>query len=86
MQETTRDAGLIPRLGRPLPGEGNDNLLQFSSLENSMDKGAWWATIHGGYKKLDRTEWLNTRTHTVCVHITYTDTHTHTVLCMIPTT
>ena len=31
----------------PHPGEGNSNLLQFSCLGNSMDKGAWWATVHG---------------------------------------
>ena len=42
----TGDAGLIPGLGR-FPGEGNGNLLQYSSLENSMDSGAWWATVHG---------------------------------------
>ena len=29
------------------PGEGNDNSLQYSSLENSMDKGAWWGPVHG---------------------------------------
>jgi len=29
------------------PGERNGNLLQYSCLENSMDRGAWWATIHG---------------------------------------
>ena len=40
------DAGLIPRLGRS-PGEGDGNLLQYSSLENPMDRGAWWATVHG---------------------------------------
>ena len=38
--------GLIPGLGRS-PGEGNGNLLQYSCLENSIDRGAWWATIHG---------------------------------------
>ena len=38
--------GLIHRLGR-FPGEGNGNLLQYSCLENSMDRGAWWATVHG---------------------------------------
>ena len=32
-------------LGR-LPGEGNGNPLQYSCLENSMDRGAWWATVH----------------------------------------
>ena len=41
-----RDAGLIPGLGRS-PGEGNDNPLQYSCLENAMDRGAWWATVHG---------------------------------------
>ena len=29
------------------PGEGNGNLLQYSCLENSMDKGAWWTSVHG---------------------------------------
>jgi len=42
----TRDAGLIPGSGRS-PGEGNDNPLQYSCLENSMDRGVWWATVHG---------------------------------------
>ena len=40
------DTGSIPGLGRSL-GEGNGNLLQYSCLENSMDGGAWWATVHG---------------------------------------
>ena len=41
------DLGLIPGLGRS-PGEGNgNNPLQYSCLENSMDRGAWWATVHG---------------------------------------
>ena len=38
--------GLIPGLGRS-PGEGNDNQLQYSCLENPMDRGAWRATVHG---------------------------------------
>ena len=41
----TGDVGLIPGLGRSL-GEGNDNPLQYSCLENPMDRGAWWATVH----------------------------------------
>ena len=41
-----RDMGLIPRLGRS-PGEGNDKPLQYSYLENPMDRGAWQATVHG---------------------------------------
>ena len=40
------DAGLIPGSGRS-PGEGNGNSLQYSCLENPMDRGAWWATVHG---------------------------------------
>jgi len=47
MQET--DAGSIPGLGR-YPGEGNDNPLQYSSLENSMDGGAWWAMVYGSQR------------------------------------
>ena len=41
-----RDASLIPGLGRS-PGEGNGTPLQYSSLENPTDRGAWWATVHG---------------------------------------
>ena len=37
-----RDRGLIPGSARS-PGEGHDNLLQYSCLENPMDRGAWWA-------------------------------------------
>ena len=40
------DPGLIPRLGR-FPGEENGNPPQYSCLENSMDRGAWGATVHG---------------------------------------
>ena len=40
-----RNAGLIPGVGRS-PGEGNGKPLEYSSLENPMDSGAWWATIH----------------------------------------
>ena len=40
------DPGSIPGLGRPL-GEGNGNPIQYSCLGNPMDRGAWWATVHG---------------------------------------
>ena len=40
------DLGLIPGLGRA-PGGGNGNLLQCYCLGNPMDRGAWWATVHG---------------------------------------
>ena len=39
------DLHLIPGLGRS-PGEGHGNPLQHSFLENPMDRGAWWATVH----------------------------------------
>ena len=42
---SAEDLGLIPESGRS-PGEGNGNLLQYSCLENPMDRGAWWATVH----------------------------------------
>ena len=50
-----RDAGSIPGLGRS-PGEGNGNLLQYSCLENPMDRGAWQATVHKVAKESDTTE------------------------------
>ena len=40
------DPGSIPGSGRS-SGEGNGNSLQYSCLENSMDGGAWWTTVHG---------------------------------------
>ena len=49
-----RDTGSIPGSGRS-PGEGNGNLLQYSCLENPMDR-AWQATVHGGHKESNRTE------------------------------
>ena len=41
-----RDEDSIPGLGRS-PGEGNSNPLQYSCLENPIDRGTWWATVHG---------------------------------------
>ena len=48
------DLGSIPGSGRS-PEEGNGNPLQYSCLGNPMDKGAWWATVHGVAKESDRT-------------------------------
>ena len=44
-----RDKGLVPD-SRRSPGEGNGNLLQYSCLENSMDRGAWWVTSMGSQR------------------------------------
>ena len=43
---STGDMGLIPGLGRS-PGEGNGYPLQYSCLGNPMERGTWWATVHG---------------------------------------
>ena len=49
------DLGSIPVLGKT-PIKGNGNILQYSYLENPMDRGAWWATVHGVAKESDTTE------------------------------
>ena len=53
----TRDTGSIPGSGRS-PGEGNGNPLQCSCLENPVDRGPWWAIVHG-IAESDMTEQLN---------------------------
>ena len=63
-----RDTGSIPRSGRS-PGEGNGNPLQYSSLENSMDREIWQATVHGVTKSQKQLRDFHTHTHT----------HTHTL-------
>ena len=49
------DVGLIPGLGRS-PRDGNGNPLQYSCLGNPVDRGAWWATVHGVAKESDTTQ------------------------------
>ena len=55
-----RDVGLIPGSGKS-PGVGNGNLLQYSCLKNYMNRGAWWATVHG-IPESDTTEQLSMHT------------------------
>ena len=55
-----RDTGSIPGSGRS-PGGWNGTRLQYSCLENSMDRGAWWATVHR-VAESDTAEWLNMNT------------------------
>ena len=52
------DLGSIPGLGR-FPGGGSGNPFQYPCLENPMDRGAWWATVQGVERDLDRTERLD---------------------------
>ena len=61
------DAGSIPGLGGA-PKEGNGNPLQYCCLENPMDKGAWWVTVHGVTKS-----WTQLSTTLVCMYkaVTY---------------
>ena len=49
----TGDMGSIPGLARSL-GVGNGKLLQYSCLENSLDRGAWWVAVHGVTKSQTR--------------------------------
>ena len=55
------DSGSIPGLGRS-PGEGHGNPLQYSFLENLMDRGAWQATVHTVAKESDVTQQLKQQT------------------------
>ena len=59
--EDTRDVGLISGFRRP-PWRGNGNPLQYSCLENSLDRGVWWAIVHG-VPELDTTEQLSLYAH-----------------------
>ena len=61
-----RDSGLIPGSGRS-PGGGHGNPLQYSCLENPMDRGAWWAAVHGVPKSRTRLKRLSTHRGTLKV-------------------
>ena len=66
-----RDTGSIPRLGRS-PGGGHGNPLQYSCLENPMDRGTCWATVHKVAKSQTQLKWLSL--HTCYVYV-YTHIH-----------
>ena len=66
----------VPRRGRS-PGVGNGNPLKYSCLENSMDRGAWQAAVHGITKSPTDTH-TDGHTHTQEQKIRKMDTHTHT--------
>ena len=68
---SAEDLGSIPGLGRS-PAEGDGYPLLFSGLENSMDRGAWWATTHE-VAESDMTECLS-----LSLSLSHTHTHTHT--------
>ena len=57
-----RDMSSIPGLGRS-PGEGHGNPLQYSCLENPMDRGAWGTTVHGVTKSQTQLKQLSSHTH-----------------------
>ena len=62
-QTDAEDRSLNPGLGRS-PGRGHGNLLQYSCLENPMDRGAWWATDHRVIKS-----WTGQATEHVCTEL-----------------
>ena len=72
MQETTGDVGSIPGSER-FPRGRHGNPLQYSCLENPMDRGAWQSTIHRVTKSQAWLKWLSTHTHTPMLIIIYSD-------------
>ena len=72
-----RGGGSISGLGRS-PGGEHGNPLQYYCLENPMDRGAWWATVHAVTKSRTRLKQLKTHTHTHTHTHRWSHTHTHT--------
>ena len=62
------DPGSIPGQGR-FPGEGTGNPLQYSCLQNSMDRGVWWATVHGIEKSQTQLNGFHLLIHIIIVII-----------------
>ena len=59
----TEDPGSVPGLGRS-PGGGHGNPLQYSCLENPIDRGSWWATVHRVAKSQTQLKQLSTHAQT----------------------
>ena len=74
-----RDMGSVPGLGRS-PGGGNSNSLQYSCLENSTSRGAWWAIVHEITKS--QNDWAHTGSVT-CLHGYWTHTHVCVCVCVL---
>ena len=72
-----RDTGLIPGSGRS-PGGGHGNTLQYSSLKNSMDRGAWQATVNRVANSWTRLRQLSTHTSTVSFQFQYKENPSQT--------
>ena len=78
--------GLDPQV-RKIPGEGHGNPLQYSCLENNMDRGAWQATVHGFAKELDTHDLVPRQQHSVLQHALYPEWIYHWTLGeMVPFT
>ena len=69
--EDIRDVGSIPELRRS-PGGGHSNPLQYSCLENPLDRGTWWDTAHGVAKNWTRLKQLITQ-YIASIHTRHTD-------------
>ena len=74
IQVDIKDSGLIPGSGRS-PGGGRDNPLQYSYLENLMDREAWRPTVHGVSKSRIQLKQLSMHIH-IYIHV-YTHIYTH---------
>ena len=64
-----KDPGSVPELARS-PGGGHGNSLQYSRLENSMDRGGWWATVHRVTKSQTQLKQLSTHRHNRFTQVT----------------
>ena len=65
--QEARRLGFSPWVGK-IPGGGHGNPLQYPCLENPMDRGAWWATVHGCSKESDTTEPTHTGGNRASTH------------------